>query len=138
MIVFVYDSHSNVLYSFHHLSESPDPIYRMTYRKQENSHVGHVFGRTATTQRIFLHHSAFTSSDKASVMAVMMNPGAMALARMPRDPSSCATDWPKQSYRLWKRHSWPGLHCREDTYHRGHVYDAAGFLAHHDRRCRHG
>ena len=43
-------------------------------------------GKTVT--QFFLHHSAFTSSDRASVMAVMMKPGAMALARMPREPSS--------------------------------------------------
>ena len=41
-------------------------------------------------KRQFLHHSAFTSSDSASVIAVIMKPGAIALARMPREPSSCA------------------------------------------------
>ena len=34
---------------------------------------------------IFLAHSAFTSSDNLAVISVMMNPGAMALARIPRD-----------------------------------------------------
>lgn len=31
---------------------------------------------------------AFTSSDNLAVISVMMNPGAMALARIPRDPNS--------------------------------------------------
>ena len=37
---------------------------------------------------IFLAHSAFTSSDNLAVISVMMNPGAMALARIPRDHNS--------------------------------------------------
>lgn len=36
---------------------------------------------------IFLAHSAFTSSDNLAVISVMMNPGAMALARIPREPT---------------------------------------------------
>ena len=37
-------------------------------------------------------HFAFTSSDSWLVISVMMNPGAMAFARIPLDPSSLATD----------------------------------------------
>ena len=37
---------------------------------------------------IFCIHSLRISSDKASVIAVSMNPGAMALARIPREPIS--------------------------------------------------
>ena len=41
---------------------------------------------------IFFAHSALTSSERAAVMSVRMNPGAIALARMPREPNSCAID----------------------------------------------
>lgn len=44
----------------------------------------------------FIEVSAKTvdaSSDSASVIAVIMKPGAIALARMPREPNSCAIDF---------------------------------------------
>ena len=106
---------------------------RRHVRSQEQSNVGNIFRSSATTQRNLLCPFSLHFVRQFCCHIGDNNPGAIALARIPREPSSCAIDLARPIHTSFGCRVVTLTCIAMYTYNRSHVDDASALLTHHDR-----